>query len=149
MSKPRIGFVGVGLMGHGIAKNLLARGHPLAVLLHRNRAAADDLFAAVPTRASRRAALAGPALHLIPSGARAPHVAGAGPRMPESRHVDGARRLGERPAHRPHAREEGGDQDEGDETRDPAHDLQGTGHGPIVPGRAVWLCGHALRRLRS
>ncbi|MDQ2915884.1 MAG: NAD(P)-dependent oxidoreductase, partial [Pseudomonadota bacterium] len=58
MSKPRIGFVGVGLMGHGIAKNLLAWGHPLAVLLHRNRAAADDLFADGATEAASAAELA-------------------------------------------------------------------------------------------
>ncbi|MCC7327109.1 MAG: NAD(P)-dependent oxidoreductase [Burkholderiales bacterium] len=29
MSKPRIGFVGIGWMGHGIARNLVAKGHPL------------------------------------------------------------------------------------------------------------------------
>ena len=29
MSNARIGFVGVGLMGHGIAKNLIAKGHPV------------------------------------------------------------------------------------------------------------------------
>ena len=52
MSKPRIGFVGVGLMGHGIAKNLLAKGHPLALRLHRNRAVAGDLFAAGATEAA-------------------------------------------------------------------------------------------------
>lgn len=46
MSKARIGFVGVGLMGHGIAKNLLAKGHPVTLKLHRNRAAAEDLLAA-------------------------------------------------------------------------------------------------------
>ena len=45
-SKPRIGFVGVGLMGHGIAKNLVAKGYPLTLRLHRNRTAAEDLLAA-------------------------------------------------------------------------------------------------------
>ena len=58
MSKPRIGFVGVGLMGHGIAKNLLAKGFPLALKLHRNRAAADDLLAAGATEAASHAELA-------------------------------------------------------------------------------------------
>ena len=38
-----IGFVGVGLMGHGIAVNLLAGGYPLTVIGHRNRAPVDDL----------------------------------------------------------------------------------------------------------
>lgn len=40
----RIGFIGVGLMGHGMAKNLLAKGHPLAFLAHRNRKNLDDLL---------------------------------------------------------------------------------------------------------
>src|SRR5215471_2093752 len=40
----RIGFVGVGFMGHGMAKNLLAKGYPVAVLGHRNRAPVDDLI---------------------------------------------------------------------------------------------------------
>jgi 3-hydroxyisobutyrate dehydrogenase-like beta-hydroxyacid dehydrogenase len=39
----RIGFIGIGLMGHGMAKNLLAKGHPLAFLAHRNRNNLDDL----------------------------------------------------------------------------------------------------------
>ena len=39
-----IGFIGIGLMGHGMAKNLLAKGHPLAFLAHRNRRNLDDLL---------------------------------------------------------------------------------------------------------
>ena len=39
-----IGFIGVGLMGHGIAKNLLAAGYPVYVLAHRNRAPVEDLL---------------------------------------------------------------------------------------------------------
>ena len=42
----RIGFIGLGLMGHGIAKNLLAKGFPLTVRVHRNRKPAEDLLAA-------------------------------------------------------------------------------------------------------
>ena len=45
MDKPRIGFIGVGLMGHGIAKNLVTKGHPLTVRAHRNRAPVEDLIA--------------------------------------------------------------------------------------------------------
>ena len=41
----RIGFVGVGLMGHGMAKNLLAKGFPVALLGHRNRGPVEDLKA--------------------------------------------------------------------------------------------------------
>src|SRR3712207_3539301 len=42
--KERVGFIGVGLMGHGAAKHILAAGHPLTVLGHRNRAPIDDLI---------------------------------------------------------------------------------------------------------
>jgi 3-hydroxyisobutyrate dehydrogenase-like beta-hydroxyacid dehydrogenase len=45
-AKPRIGFIGVGMMGHGMAKNLHARGFPLSILVHRNRGRAADLLAA-------------------------------------------------------------------------------------------------------
>ena len=41
----RIGFAGVGLMGHGVARNILERGgHALSVLGHRNRAPVEDLL---------------------------------------------------------------------------------------------------------
>jgi 3-hydroxyisobutyrate dehydrogenase-like beta-hydroxyacid dehydrogenase len=43
MANPRIGFIGVGLMGHGIAKNLVEKGFPLTLRAHRNRAPVDDL----------------------------------------------------------------------------------------------------------
>lgn len=39
----RIGFAGLGLMGHGMASNLLEKGFPLTVLAHRKREAVDDL----------------------------------------------------------------------------------------------------------
>jgi 3-hydroxyisobutyrate dehydrogenase-like beta-hydroxyacid dehydrogenase len=42
----RIGFIGIGLMGHGMAKNLLAKGYPLTFKVHRNRANLADLTAA-------------------------------------------------------------------------------------------------------
>lgn len=45
MTKERIGFVGVGLMGHGMAKNIVEKGWPLTVLAHRNRAPVEDLKA--------------------------------------------------------------------------------------------------------
>ena len=41
----RIGFIGVGLMGHGMAKNIVEKGFPLTVLAHRKREAVDDLKA--------------------------------------------------------------------------------------------------------
>ena len=39
----RIGFIGLGLMGHGMAKNLVRKGHPLSFLVHRNRSNLADL----------------------------------------------------------------------------------------------------------
>lgn len=45
MDKPRVGYIGVGLMGHGAAKHILQRGYPLTIMGHRNRAPVDDLVA--------------------------------------------------------------------------------------------------------
>ena len=45
MAKPVIGFIGVGLMGHGMAKNIVEKGYPLVVMAHRNREPVDDLIA--------------------------------------------------------------------------------------------------------
>ena len=43
----RIGFIGAsGLMGHGMAKNLLAKGHSLTLSVHRNRDRVADLLVA-------------------------------------------------------------------------------------------------------
>jgi 3-hydroxyisobutyrate dehydrogenase-like beta-hydroxyacid dehydrogenase len=39
-----IGFIGLGLMGHGMAKNLLKKGHALSFLVHRNRSNLADLL---------------------------------------------------------------------------------------------------------
>jgi 3-hydroxyisobutyrate dehydrogenase-like beta-hydroxyacid dehydrogenase len=33
-TKPRIGFIGLGLMGHEIAKNIVTKGFPLTVRVH-------------------------------------------------------------------------------------------------------------------
>jgi 3-hydroxyisobutyrate dehydrogenase-like beta-hydroxyacid dehydrogenase len=54
----RIGFIGIGLMGHGMAKNLLAKGHPLSFLVHRNRSNIADLLALKATEAKSPAELA-------------------------------------------------------------------------------------------
>ena len=43
--KPVIGFIGVGLMGHGMAKNIVEKGYELHIMAHRNRAPVDDLIA--------------------------------------------------------------------------------------------------------
>ncbi|MDA7826804.1 NAD(P)-dependent oxidoreductase [Rhodobacteraceae bacterium] len=41
--KPQIGFIGVGYMGHGMAKNILQNGYPLMVKGNRNRTPVDNL----------------------------------------------------------------------------------------------------------
>jgi 3-hydroxyisobutyrate dehydrogenase-like beta-hydroxyacid dehydrogenase len=40
----KIGFIGLGLMGHGMAKNLLKKGHALSFVVHRNRSNLADLL---------------------------------------------------------------------------------------------------------
>jgi len=46
VEKPRIGFIGLGLMGHGMAANLLRKGFPLAVKVNRDRSRLGDILAA-------------------------------------------------------------------------------------------------------
>ena len=54
-----IGFIGAsGLMGHGMAKNLLARGHALTLAVHRNRERVADLLAAGASEAATPAQVA-------------------------------------------------------------------------------------------
>ena len=51
--KTRVGYVGVGLMGHGAAKNILERGgYDLTVVGHRNREPVEDLVARGASEAS-------------------------------------------------------------------------------------------------
>ncbi|RVN85839.1 NAD(P)-dependent oxidoreductase [Sinorhizobium meliloti] len=45
MTKSNIGFIGLGLMGQGMAANILKKGWPLQVMAHRNRAPVEMLVA--------------------------------------------------------------------------------------------------------
>ncbi|WP_293856321.1 NAD(P)-dependent oxidoreductase [uncultured Alsobacter sp.] len=45
IASERIGFVGVGLMGHGMAKNIVEKGYPLTILGRSNRKPVEDLVA--------------------------------------------------------------------------------------------------------
>jgi 3-hydroxyisobutyrate dehydrogenase-like beta-hydroxyacid dehydrogenase len=55
-----IGFIGAsGMMGHGMAKNLLAKGHALSLTVHRNRERVADLIAAGAKESRSAAELAG------------------------------------------------------------------------------------------
>ncbi|MEY9784227.1 NAD(P)-dependent oxidoreductase [Sinorhizobium fredii] len=46
MTKANVGFIGLGLMGQGMAANILKKGWPLSVMAHRNRAPVEALVAA-------------------------------------------------------------------------------------------------------
>jgi 3-hydroxyisobutyrate dehydrogenase-like beta-hydroxyacid dehydrogenase len=54
----RVGFIGLGFMGQGMAVNILAKGFPLTVMAHRKREAVDDLVARGATEVTTPAALA-------------------------------------------------------------------------------------------
>lgn len=43
MAKRAVGFIGLGLMGRGMAKNILTKGNDLIVMAHRNRTPIDEL----------------------------------------------------------------------------------------------------------
>ena len=45
-TKEAVGFIGVGLMGQGMARNLVDKGFPLTVMGHRNRKPVEELVAA-------------------------------------------------------------------------------------------------------
>ena len=70
MEKERIGFVGVGLMGQGMAQNLLDKGWPVTVIAHRNRAPVEALLAKGAGEAADLAALAAAAtvIHICAPG---------------------------------------------------------------------------------
>lgn len=53
-----IGFIGLGMMGHGMARNLLAKGYGLRFHAHRNRSNLGDLLAAGAVECTSRGELA-------------------------------------------------------------------------------------------
>ena len=54
----RIGFIGIGMMGHGMAKNLLAKGYALTFKANRNRERLADLLAGGASEATTPADVA-------------------------------------------------------------------------------------------
>lgn len=57
--KQNIGMIGIGMMGHGIARNIARHGYPLTVLEHAGNQPLDELRAAgVTTQTSARAVAA-------------------------------------------------------------------------------------------
>lgn len=53
-----IGLIGAGLMGHGMAANLLKHGHAVTVIAHRNRKPVDDLVSRGASEAEDLAGIA-------------------------------------------------------------------------------------------
>ncbi len=54
----QIGFIGLGLMGHGMAKNIAEKGYKLTVMGHRNRKPIDDMATRGATEAKSAKAVA-------------------------------------------------------------------------------------------
>jgi 3-hydroxyisobutyrate dehydrogenase-like beta-hydroxyacid dehydrogenase len=67
-----IGFIGLGLMGHGIARNIVEKGYALSVVAHRNRAPIEDLVSrgAVEVRSTREIAERSSIVFLCVTGSR-------------------------------------------------------------------------------
>ena len=70
MTKPVIGFIGVGLMGAGMAKNILTKGYPLVIMGHTNREPVERLKKLGATEATSPRELASKAdiIHLCVTG---------------------------------------------------------------------------------
>jgi len=68
--KERIGFIGVGFMGHGMAKNIIEKGWPLTIMGHRNREPVEDLLrrGATEAKSPREVAEASDILFLCVTG---------------------------------------------------------------------------------
>src|ERR1700694_1836684 len=58
MAQPRIGFIGLGMMGHGMAADLLRKGFPLTVKVNRDRSRLADILAAGAKEAASNAEVA-------------------------------------------------------------------------------------------
>ncbi|MEM8916187.1 MAG: NAD(P)-dependent oxidoreductase [Pseudomonadota bacterium] len=70
VSTKTIGFIGVGLMGHGMAKNIVEKGFPLLVMGHRNRAPVEDLVGrgATEVKTAREMAEKADIIHICVTG---------------------------------------------------------------------------------
>ena len=70
MGKPVIGFIGVGLMGAGMAKNIVTKGYPLVIMWHKNREPVERLKAlgAVEANSARELAAQCDIVHLCVTG---------------------------------------------------------------------------------
>lgn len=71
-TKETVGFIGLGLMGHGMAKNIVEKGYPLTVIAHRNRKPIEDLVArgAVEAKSVKEIAARSSIVFLCVTGSR-------------------------------------------------------------------------------
>lgn len=71
-ARENIGFIGLGLMGHGIAKNIVDKGYPLTFLGRKNRKPAEDLASrgAKEVATSREVAAASDIVFICVTGSR-------------------------------------------------------------------------------
>ncbi len=72
--RPVVGFVGVGLMGWGMAKNAVEKGWPVRVVAHRKREAVDDLVARGAVECASIRAMAGDCAVVVLCVTGAPQV---------------------------------------------------------------------------
>ncbi|KMK68257.1 NAD(P)-dependent oxidoreductase [Puniceibacterium sp. IMCC21224] len=81
MSETKIGFIGVGFMGHGMAKNLMEKGYPLWIKGNRNRTPVDNLvrLGATEVASSREMAETCDIIHLCLSNSPQVESAFRGP----------------------------------------------------------------------
>lgn len=77
MTQEKIGFIGLGLMGHGMAKNIIEKGFPLSVVAHRKRAAVEDLVSRGAVEAASVEELARSATVILICLTGSPEVAAA------------------------------------------------------------------------
>lgn len=73
--KPTVGFIGIGLMGHGMAKNAVEKGYPLVAMAHRKREAIEDLVGRGAREVSSAAEMAAVADVVVMCVTGAPEVA--------------------------------------------------------------------------
>ncbi|HEY8566006.1 MAG TPA: NAD(P)-dependent oxidoreductase [Beijerinckiaceae bacterium] len=81
MPQEIIGFIGVGLMGHGMAKNLVEKGFDLTIMGHRNRAPVESLVGrgAKEARTPAEVAAASSIVHLCVTGSAQVEALCSGP----------------------------------------------------------------------
>jgi 3-hydroxyisobutyrate dehydrogenase-like beta-hydroxyacid dehydrogenase len=70
--KETVGFIGLGYMGHGMAKNIVEKGYALIILGHRNRKPIEDLVGrgAVEAKTARELAARSTIVFLCVTGSR-------------------------------------------------------------------------------